>query len=189
MDSGPAITSSSKEWWGPRIWKILHSLAELSDRSDCTFRWKHVLRLTADVLPCEACRTHFQQRIPLYHASATLPRDTVRERIREFLWSAHQAVNGTHAKTGIQLADVAPAYGVKEGLNREQILQMAVSLVEEVVARFAADNVLDRFRSNIPIQWKREVMMLIHTLSMPEPSATPTPPLVGRRGARTGRRM
>lgn len=185
----PGTGTGTKEWWGPRIWKILHSLAEVSDRSDCMFRWKHVLRLTAEVMPCEACRIHFQQRIPLYHASATLPRETVRERIREFLWSAHQDVNGAHAKTGLQLADVAPTYGVREGATREQILQMVVSLVEEVVARFTADHVLDRFHANIPIQWKRDIMLLIHGLSLPDATPPPPPFSVRRWGTRPGRRM
>jgi hypothetical protein len=178
-------TTSSKEWWGPRIWRILHSLAEVSDRIDCVFLWKNVLKLTADVLPCEACRLHFHQRIPLYHASVSLTHDQVRDRIRDFLWSAHQNVNGLHAKVGIVQEKLVDEYGVHEGYTRNDILQKIISLVDEIVSRFTADNVLDRFHANIPILWKREIMSLIHVLNVP----FMTPPS-GRRGrARPGRRM
>jgi hypothetical protein len=188
MDISSTIMTSSKEWWGPRIWRILHSLAELSDRSDCMFLWKGVLRHTADILPCELCRTHFHARIPSYHASIALQRDLVRERIRDFLWSSHQSVNEQHAKTGIPREKLVDEYGVREGYTRNDITQLVISLVDEIVGRFSSDNVLDRFRANIPILWRREIMSLIHTLTVPEVQGATSSS--GRRGrARPGRRM
>ena len=187
--------ASSKEWWGPRIWKILHSLAELSDRADCMFLWKGVLRHTADILPCEACRAHFHQRVPTFHASVSLTREVVRDRIRDFLWSAHQDVNGRTAKAGIAKETLVAEYGVREDYSRDDIIRLIGTLVDEIVSRFVAENVLDRFRANIPILWKREILALVHSLQLPEPTAGPRPGPgsglgSGRRGrTRTGRRM
>jgi len=183
-----AVAVATKEWWGPRIWKILHSLAELSDRVDCMFLWKGVLRHTADILPCEACRTHFHQRVPMFHASVSFTREVVRERIREFLWSAHQDVNGRNAKPGIPKESLEAEYGVREGYTREDSIRMIGALVDEIVSRFVAENVLDRFRANIPILWKRDILTLLHSLQLPVPTSGPVSG--GRRGrTRTGRRV
>jgi hypothetical protein len=170
------MESSTKEWWGPRIWNILHSLAELSNRRDCMFLWKHILRRTADILPCEACRNHFHQRIPLFRTSTFLSSEEVRERIREFLWSAHQDVNGRLGKEGIPKETLAAVY------TQDSIHHRIMSGVDELVQRFSSDNVLDRFHANMPILWKRDIQTLLHLFTTPEPP-------LHRGSTRTGRRM
>ena len=58
MDSAEVVDSSAKTYWGPRLWTLFHSLAEISDRRDMVMLWNNLMRLSAASMPCEQCRTH-----------------------------------------------------------------------------------------------------------------------------------
>jgi hypothetical protein len=83
--------------WGPTLWRLLHTLADVSDRRDIFPLWNTFLKATCRMLPCERCQKHMNA----YWATTTfMPRtwntmsgSQVREHIRQKLWVFHNAVN------------------------------------------------------------------------------------------------
>lgn len=47
--------------WGPKLWRCLHLLAQVSDRRDVGLLWKTIFQATSLVLPCAICRQHMAQ--------------------------------------------------------------------------------------------------------------------------------
>ena len=163
--------AAEKSWWGPRIWRVLHSLAEVSDRAGCGPAWRGVLRATVELLPCELCRRHFATAA----AAIALPvLGECRARIRHGLWAAHAAVGGGGGFTEEQLA---AEYGC-DG-NRDAVLDRVMGLMGEVGAAFRAEAVLGRFRAGALPDWERAVRGLVVLLRAP-------PVVVGGGGTRVG---
>lgn len=154
-----------KSWWGPRIWRILHCLAEVSDRTDCGAGWRIILQETAAILPCDVCREHFTVavrglRLP---SLGTAPRSA----LRRMLWSTHRGVGGDLPEN-----ELSSLYGY--GGDRSAVVAEVRRLVAEVVGAFRTDNVLDRFRVGHLSTWEGAIMRLAGLLSVPELVAAPT---------------
>ena len=164
--------ASHKSWWGPRIWRILHCLAEISDRTDCGPGWRIVLSETAQMLPCEMCRTHFLAASNGVRLSVV--GRAPREGLRHMLWATHASTGG-----GLPEAQLGGVYGY--GGDRGAVVAEARRLVAEVAGRFRAEGVLDRFRVGHLEAWVRAVGVLSGLLSVPEMPSSGS----GRR--RTGR--
>lgn len=149
----------NKKWWGPRIWRILHSLAEISDRVDCGPAWRSALITTADMLPCAICRTHFTdgiRNIPLrigYNPRATL---------RHHLWALHAGTGGGLSEEGL-----SAEYDCSG--NRGEVLRVAGGLIEEVVTALRDGGVYDRFTVGRIITWNRTLHALMTLLQTPAP--------------------
>jgi hypothetical protein len=159
-----------KAWWGPRIWRILHSLAEVSEgRSDAGIGWRAVVRTTAAILPCAICREHFGNAM----APVRMPSG-----VRHALWAAHAATGG-----GLPEAELGRLYGVdlSGGRTAGAICDGAAAGMTEVTAEFRRANVLDRFRVGHLLEWERAVSGLIRLLRFPPASALRT----GSQRART----
>jgi hypothetical protein len=148
MDGPPA----NRTWWGPRIWRILHTLAERNgERRDTAEGWRLFLRVTVDILPCEICREHF---------GAAVTRMRVPSGLRHGLWAAHAATGG-----GLPEADLGSVYG------GSGVLDGVAGIVAEVVREFRGANVLDRFRIGHLVSWERAALELVRVLR-----TAPTPP-------------
>jgi hypothetical protein len=163
---------AEKRWWGPRIWRILHCLAEISDRRDCGGGWRIVLQETANMLPCDVCRAHFQEAIRnlrLPGPTAPLP---PRSAVRHMLWFQHASTGGALPET-----DLTAEYGY--GGDRGSVVTEVQRLVGEVSTAFREGHVLDRFRMPHLEPWARAVRQLANLLAVPEP-----PPQPMRRGRR-----
>lgn len=162
---GATGSVSHKTWWGPRIWRILHSLAEIGQgRTDTGSGWTAVLRTTTTILPCEVCRDHF----------ATVMR-TVRvpTGLRHGLWAAHAGTGGA-----LPESDLSSVYG---GATGDTILV----LMNEVASEFRRANVLDRFRVGYLLEWERAVTGLLRLLREPPPPINPSAPPANMPRART----
>lgn len=105
---------TSKEVWGPPLWRLLHSLAERLGRqtipllvTDERRAWASLLKMVGQVMPCLACRTHFREW------SGRKPADgyTQREGAREWLWALHNEVNTSRGVTGPTLDQMPDLYG------------------------------------------------------------------------------
>lgn len=142
------IATSDRRWWGPRIWRLLHSLAEISDRHDCGPLWRIVVHATAEVLPCAVCRKHFQDAIRRMHFPAN---QSMQARMRHSLWAAHAAVGGTLPEEGL-----AAEYGGE----RVAVAQRAAGLLREVSDAFRAF-------TNVT-KWYTATSQLISLLSVAE---------------------
>ena len=152
---------STKQWWGPRIWRILHCMAEFSDRSQCGGSWRAVLRATVDVLPCDLCRTHLRSAIGSVSLLQPRPAGDMRTLIRHFLWTLHQG----SATVGISEESLTELYGG----DRATVLQSVRDGVREIESTFRRVRVLDRFHEGALRPWTLAIQHLVHLLWLPEP--------------------
>ena len=161
MSAGSGV--GHKSWWGPRIWRILHCLAEISDRRDCGPGWRVVLLETAQMLPCDVCREHFTVagrgvRI----VTGVAPRAV----LRHMLWATHAATRGDSGESGnLPEPELSAVYGY--GGDRGAVVTEIRRLVTEVCGTFRSANVLDRFRVGHLAAWEHAVGRLVSLLSTP----------------------
>lgn len=105
---------TSKEVWGPPLWRLLHSLAERLGRqtipllaTDEKRAWVNLLKAVGQVMPCLACRNHFRE----WSGRRPAERAVVRDLAREWLWSLHNEVNRERNVTGPALELLPDLYG------------------------------------------------------------------------------
>jgi hypothetical protein len=181
---GEPVGVGNKKWWGPRIWRILHSLAEISDRADCGPAWRVTLSATAEMLPCAMCRNHFHSHIRgLSLPVGRIPRDT----LRHLFWVAHAGTGGI-----LPEAELSTEYGC--GGNRTEVLRIATGLIEEVFTGLRDGGVYDRFTAGRITTWHRAITALATLLQTPLPEAPARgrrtiPPPRSARGTGNRRRM
>jgi hypothetical protein len=128
------IGPASKLYWGPRVWRLFHLLAEVSDRRDMCMLWNSAMRLTATTMPCEACRNHLGAymkshvfvRFARTHA---LTGESVRLKARVELLNLHNDVNVRLGKPAFTLEELA-TYSVSRG----EALAEVSRLLEEIKA-------------------------------------------------------
>lgn len=89
--------SVSPSIWGPNLWCLLHTLADVSDRRDIFPLWNTFLKATCRMIPCERCQKHMNEYWStttfMPRAWAAMSGQQVRETIRQKLWMFHNAVN------------------------------------------------------------------------------------------------
>jgi hypothetical protein len=159
--AGGEVGVADKRWWGPRIWRILHCLAEISDRRDCGGGWRVVLQETTQMLPCDMCREHFQVAVRGLRIPGPAGSQTPRDAVRRMLWATHAGTGG-----GLPEAGLSAEYGY--GGDRGAVVTEVRRLVEEICSLFRAGNVLDRFRAVHLEPWARAVRQLAALLATPE---------------------
>lgn len=123
-DIVPRRSGSDKLYWGPRLWRMFHLMAEISDRRDVSALWQNWIRATADAMPCELCRTHLKQYIRSNSLNLiTNPTNTTglqtRDRIRMNVFNLHNEVNKTIGKPVLTMDQYTQLYG---GLSRNEIV-------------------------------------------------------------------
>lgn len=96
-----------REWWGPRFWKILHTLAEYSGtrssviiENDEADLWTILLKGQAFVMTCALCKSHY---INWYISHKPVDLRTLKgperkEYLRKWLWACHNNVNKNSQK-------------------------------------------------------------------------------------------
>ena len=109
----------AREAWGPRFWKVLHTLAERSGQqrdtvsiSDEGDLWIHLLKAQAQVMPCATCKQHFLE----WHITHKI--DILKELygedrrvwIRGWLWGCHTRVNELNKKNSPRLEALPELY-------------------------------------------------------------------------------
>ncbi len=117
--------SLKREWWGPRFWRIFHTLAEASGgmsspilSNDEADAWKLLLKAQTFVMPCAVCQKHFTEwklmnRIPELRGILGMER---RSWLRHWLWGCHMRVNEMNEKEGPS-EDMLPELYKKESLD------------------------------------------------------------------------
>ena len=96
------MANLKREWFGPRLWIILHSLAERSgsvtdpvSKLDEELAWLTLLTAIPGIMPCDLCRVHYREwyvtnlPTPLKKRLGLERRDY----IRKWLCNLHNAVN------------------------------------------------------------------------------------------------
>ena len=136
------------EIWGPRLWRLLHGLADLSDRRDIYPLWNTFLKYTAIVIPCQKCQRHMTE---YWSTSPFLPKGwdrltgpQVRADIRQKLHAFHNDVNG-------RLGKPCPPLDPAPDQNRGCQMQELQSLFEGLRDEWGAAH----------IEWKRSGALLL----------------------------
>ena len=103
--------------WGPILWKILHGLAERSQRSslpaDEVREWITFLKTTGEVLPCDECRAHYHRyshQNPLTHF-ATIPYSLLKTSLKTWLWQLHADIRTEYGLSVLPYSELEATYG------------------------------------------------------------------------------
>ena len=127
--------------WGPLVWRILHGLAERSGRQtalplqdDERRYWTTLLKVTAQVLPCDVCRTHYSEwlRINPCDPILSVPYNGLNLWIRTWLFNLHNNVNSRTSKGVFLFEGLSETYGrveIKPSWRQlEPIMNLAINL-------------------------------------------------------------
>jgi hypothetical protein len=107
-----SLSTSDKAYWGPRLWRIFHLLADVSDRRDLMLLWNNLMRITSLIMPCEQCRIHLGSYLRTHHF-VRFPKihlvtgAAVRAKARLELLALHNDVNTRLGKPTYSEADLA----------------------------------------------------------------------------------
>jgi hypothetical protein len=112
-----------REAWGPRFWRVLHTLAEYSGRqitelqsNDEADAWTNLLRAQAFVMPCDLCKQHYLSWIVNYKINPLrdVAGETRRVYLRLWLWGCHDNVNRMNGKQSPSVAELELRYGKQQ---------------------------------------------------------------------------
>jgi len=96
--------------WGPHAWNFIHTVAfnyPIAPTNDDKARFTGFINATADVLPCETCRTHFTELLKTYPYTPSLGS---RDALARWSVNAHNIVNRRLGKPEYDFATVAQSY-------------------------------------------------------------------------------
>lgn len=94
--AGPQVTE-----WGPRLWRLFHSLTEQTGRGKYrTYNdeekrvWINLINSLLKTLPCPKCRHHFKEHLKSHPFESTLIKNGEERRIelRTWFWTFHNNV-------------------------------------------------------------------------------------------------
>jgi len=149
----------TREAWGPRFWKILHTLAEQSgfqntviQNNDEADAWILLLKLQAFVMPCSLCRKHFQEWYISHRVDGLrgILGENRRKWIREWLWSCHKRVNDLTQKESPELKNLPELYS-KKSIEKE---------FRELLTMFQAALNQQQLKSEDIYRWKTSLAKL-----------------------------
>lgn len=121
------VTASENAYWGPRVWRIFHTLAEYSDRRDVSHLWLNLMRITAQTMPCAKCRTHLAEYLrthTMFRSSPTLSPKDIQSNIKRDLYVLHNAVNARNKTPQFDFEQLAQTYGNKPRPERLYEVQL-----------------------------------------------------------------
>lgn len=144
---------SSKEIWGPHVWGLFHSMADVSNRTDILFLWREVLNATMRSLPCAACRKHmseyWQTHIFIPSNWNKMSSDAIRTHIRKSLHQFHNHVNKRLGKPLFILQDIS------SDQKRDECIATASNYFQQIQNDW----------KSVPIEWNRSVRLLLNLLA------------------------
>jgi hypothetical protein len=135
------MNPGSRTYWGPRLWRLLHVLAEYARD---TLSWKILLQKTALLMPCEKCRTHLSQYISTHKLTDA----------RTYIWELHNAVNMRNG-----LPEFAKEDLVMYSMPRQEARQAVQSLLHDITAAWSPLHHVV-WNPHIYTEWKRYVAVL-----------------------------
>jgi hypothetical protein len=122
--------------WGPILWTIFHGLAEKAGRAplpaDEVREWQRLLKLTADMLPCEKCRVHFSAFLKANPSTAlnTLPYKQLRIWIRSWFYTLHNEINVANGKEEFPFDQLASTYA---NVNFQDLLWRLEPVIKKAI--------------------------------------------------------
>lgn len=160
----PVPAPDSNAYWGPRLWRIFHILAEYSDRRDISPLWLNVLRTTSQTLPCSKCRTHLTEYLrthTLFRFTPLMPIKEIQTNIRRDVHTLHNFVNARNGGFKFDFALLTPTYGAKSRPERVYEAQVLLNELKNAWTPL----VHTRIRPAEFTQWKQQIDLLFTLIS------------------------
>ena len=137
MDMSPVFPTGepgSKDVWGPKVWRILHNMAWLSNRTDVFFIWKLILKSLSEVMPCQTCRQHLSQYLNTHSLFLIknihlLKGSDIQTRMVQIVWNLHNDVNMRTGKGSYTIEQLNNLY---LNASRGQVLNETNKLLNEI---------------------------------------------------------
>jgi Erv1 / Alr family len=144
------------ETWGPHVWRLLHLLADVSDRRDIYPLWNTFMRNTALAIPCQKCQIHMKDYL-VHHTFMPkdwqkLSADDTRQRIRVWIHEFHNAVNARLGKP------CPPLVSSPDSRARAEIMSEITTMYETVKEYWGRVAFLS---GPAFLEWKRGTALLI----------------------------
>lgn len=160
------LKPGSKDSWGPKLWRVLHNLAWLSDRTDVPFLWKKLLRSLSEVMPCPICRNHLAEFISKRVIFPTrsihlIKGQEIKERIFFNIWTLHNEVNKRNGKEEFPLEQLKLLY---ENKSRSEILSETGRIIREINLEWEPI-VLKQITGAAFREWRNDTSLLTGLLS------------------------
>lgn len=160
----PPPSPDSNAYWGPRLWRIFHILAEYSDRRDVSPLWLNVLRTTSQTMPCTKCRVHLTEYLrthTLFRFTPLMPVKEIQTYIRRDLFVLHNFVNQRNKAPKFEFANLSPTYGAKPRSERVYEAQVLLNELKNAWTPL----VHTRIHPAAFSQWKQQIDLLIALIS------------------------
>lgn len=154
----------SNAYWGPRLWRIFHILAEYSDRRDVSPLWLNVLRATSQTMPCTKCRNHLTEYLrthTLFRFTPLMPVKEIQTNIRRDLFVLHNFVNQRNSAPKFEFSQLTPTYGAKPRPERVYEAQVLLNELKNAWTPL----VHTRIHPAAFSQWKQQIDLLITLIS------------------------
>jgi len=156
----------SKDSWGPKLWKVLHNLAWISDRKDVAYLWRKLLKTLADVMPCPLCRAHLTEYLQY---NAILPSKNVhlmsgteiRERVVYNIWWLHNKVNERNGKLEFPRELMNALYADK---TRSELLSETGRIIRDINTEWEP-LILQQIAGAQFREWRNDTNLLMGLLS------------------------
>jgi Erv1 / Alr family len=137
-DTPTSPKPGSKDSWGPKLWKILHNLAWLSDRTDVIFIWRKLMKSLTDVMPCPVCRAHLIEHMKHHSMFGrqhiyTSNGPQIKEHIVNTLWILHNLINKRNMKDEFPRIALDALY---EGKTRSEIISETNRVIRDMNAEW-----------------------------------------------------
>jgi len=161
------LPKKSKDFWGPRLWRMFHLLAEISDRGDVSGLWRKWFTQTANIMPCEKCRKHLREFIRfkpfIRFQDPTKNKEKVRDHIRTEILNLHNHVNTNIGKPVFTEEDLANEYGGKTRQRHEILLETQIILGE--IEQHWLSLEFFKTRNQEWLSWKGTCIMILALLN------------------------
>lgn len=157
-------TPDSTSYWGPRVWRIFHTLAEYSDRRDISALWLNVLRTTSQVMPCKKCRVHLSEYLrthAMFRFTPLMPIKDIHTTIRQDLYNLHNTVNSRNHVPRFDAAALTATYGTKPRPERMYEVQILYNELKNAWMPLLHT----RIHPAAFTQWKQALELLITLIS------------------------
>ena len=121
--------------WGPIAWAILHGLAEQSGRNNNVLlqvdeirNYITLIESVEKMIPCDICREHYREYLLSKPVKgwAKEPYNTLKERVKKWLWDLHNIINLGNDKPVFAFDDLVLVY---DNINiKQKITELAAPI-------------------------------------------------------------
>ena len=172
---------TNKYYWGPRLWRVLHTLscapsvgrpADRVQDVDERALWSQVFKYTASIMPCTVCTGHYKDWLMTHKILRNVSETKdLKEFIKGELFDLHCDINATN---GVRPPNPIPYTAMEERYPPYGLR----SVLAELDTMFEAAKELRTINIDAVKMWKKAVDQLIikyNILAIAPPAPAPVP--------------